>query len=964
MKKILSFIIVTFLIVLSGIYIKAVTGLDKLVVNYYRYSGSEKLHTAWVWQYAPVGGDGVEHQFQQATEPKWLKLEVDLTNDTYRGSTIIGIIIKEGSGWNGPRQPGGDRLIDLSRVHKEGTTGHVYFVQEDAKVYYSLDEADTSDKILDAYFQTNHDITVNATEVPSKVELYENGQLIDTNESISTATFTIKPSKFNISNKYLLKAHFGETVSDYNVSFRKLYDTEEYQNAYHYDGDLGVIYTKEKSTFRLWSPVSEEVNLLLYNQGHSLYDHKGNPKEEKAPYQRIEMKSIGKGTWEAVVEGDLATKYYTFEVNYNRQSFEIVDPYAYSTGANGQRAQVVDFAKTNPKYWKYGDRPNNIKNLTDYIIYELQVRDLTTHESWGGNEDYRGTFLGVAQGGTSYTDENGVKVTTGLDHLAELGINAVHFLPIFDFGYVDETKLKDKEYMDRYGFNWGYMPYNFNTPEGSFSTNPFDGYQRVKELKAMIEALHFRNIRVIMDVVYNHTGETEGSQFEKSMPGYYFRQNADGSFSNGSGTGNETASERSMFRKYMIDSILFWAKEYNISGFRFDLMGLHDIETMNEIRAAVNEVDPTIILYGEPWTGGDTPLDGAKKADKQNVWKLNGVGSFNDNTRDAIKKQWNTGNRDVNNSNAIRYGVSGGVAMDWAFAQVGHQTFHVEPYRTINYVTAHDDETLRDLNYIQGARDDKLISLQKQSNAFVLTSQGIPFLHAGVDFMRSKPVPEELIPFGERITMGLSGNSYNMPDVVNQLNWTDKAKYKDVYEFYRHLIAFRRISDNLRLKSADLVKSSLSFINPDNNQYISYRIKSDGSNPEIVVLHSNDNFASFKADKNYIRLTTTDGKLNAHGFAKVSAGTTINTIQYGTIILVEDVGSFDFNPEAKPYTFYNASAIPKDAGRPAGGSGTTGDNTGGSKVGLILAIVIPSVVVLAGAGVLTFILIKRKNTSA
>ena len=323
------------------------------------------------------------------------------------------------------------------------------------------------------------------------------------------------------------------------------------------------------------------------------------------------MTNIGKGVWEAVVEKNLEGLYYTFEVNYNGRTFEFVDPYAYSTGANGLRAQVVNFEKTNPKYWTYNTRPDNIKNMTDYIIYELHVRDLTTHKSWGGDPSLRGTFMGVAQGGTSYTKDD-ITISTGLDHLAELGVNAVHFLPIFDFGYVDETRLNDKDYMNQYGFNWGYMPYNFNTPEGSFSTNPFDGYTRVKELKTMIQALHFRNIRVIMDVVYNHTGETEGSQFEKSMPGYYFRQNEDGSYSNGSGTGNETASERSMFRKYMIDSITFWAKEYNISGFRFDLMGLHDVETMNEIRKAVNEIDPTIILYGEPWTGGSTPLDPTK----------------------------------------------------------------------------------------------------------------------------------------------------------------------------------------------------------------------------------------------------------------------------------------------------------------------------------------------------------------
>ena len=952
MKRVISMMFLSLLILVTGVSVKASQNLDTLTVHYYRYTESNTTHTAWVWQYLPVSGDGIEHDFSKSSVPNWLTLDVDLTSDTYLGSTVIGIIIKEGSGWNGPRQPGGDRHIDLSKVQKDGKTGHVYFVQEDEAIYYSLDDADVSDKVLDAYVTLNHEIKVQTTNIPDKVEIYENSLKIDTFDSITDYSFTLKPTKFDISNIYTIKAYFEDVSADYTVSFRMLYDTKEYNDHYYYDGDLGVIYTKEKSTFRLWSPISEEVNLHLYNQGHPNYDKNGKPSEEAVPIEKIEMTNIGKGVWEAVVEKNLEGLYYTFEVNYNGRTFEFVDPYAYSTGANGLRAQVVNFEKTNPKYWTYNTRPDNIKNMTDYIIYELHVRDLTTHKSWGGDPSLRGTFMGVAQGGTSYTKDD-ITISTGLDHLAELGVNAVHFLPIFDFGYVDETRLNDKDYMNQYGFNWGYMPYNFNTPEGSFSTNPFDGYTRVKELKTMIQALHFRNIRVIMDVVYNHTGETEGSQFEKSMPGYYFRQNEDGSYSNGSGTGNETASERSMFRKYMIDSIIFWAKEYNISGFRFDLMGLHDVETMNEIRKAVNEIDPTIILYGEPWTGGSTPLDPTKKADKENISKLNHVAAFNDNSRDAIKKNWNTGTRDIGNSDSIRYAVSGGVAMDNAKASEGTPSYHIEPYRTINYVTAHDDETLRDLNYIQGIRDETLLDLQKQSNAFILTSQGIPFLHAGVDFMRSKPVPEEFEDMGERIQMGLSGNSYNMPDVVNQLNWDDKVKYLDVHNYYRHLIAFRRINSNLRLPSSELIKQNLSFINPTSTQYIGYRINGNEDSPEIVVLHSNNNFASYTADKNYIRITSIDGKANARGISKVSAGAVIETLEYGTIILVEDNDKFQFAPDKEAYLFFDQKAIPKEY------RGIPGSMSG-SNLGLILGITIPAILLVA-AGVVVFVVIRKRK---
>lgn len=948
MKKIittLSFIILMFFITFS---VKAQDKIDTLVINYYRYFGHDDVHTAWVWQYLPNGDDGTsDHVFAKSLDPtsRWLSIEIDLKNDTrYIGSEVLGIIIKKGTGWDGAREPGGDRHIDLSKVKNEAGIGSVYFVQENANFYYSKDEADTSDKVLDAYFNTDKSISIYATLAPTKTIIYSDGVKVSETGLELSYQYTKTLPQFDISKKYELELHFGTQISPrYAVSFRKLYDTIEYENAYHYDGTLGVTYEATKSTFRLWSPVSEQVSLLLYNQGHPGFDNSGKPNDEKTPYKRLDMQNIGKGVWEVEVMEDLASKYYTFEAIHNNQTHEFVDPYAYSTGANGLRAQVVDFAKTNPKKWEYNSRPNTITNLTDYILYELHVRDLTTHQSWGGNPDYAGTFLGVSQPNTSYTDENGLTVTTGLDHLAELGINAVHFLPMFDFGYVDETRLNDEAYVKEFAFNWGYMPYNFNTPEGSFSTNPFNGYTRVKELKEMVQALHSKNIRVVMDVVYNHTGETSGSQFEKSMPGYYFRQNNDGSFSNGSGTGNETASERSMFRKYMVDSIVFWAKEYNISGFRFDLMALHDVETMNAIREAVNEIDPTIILYGEPWMGGESPLDNSICADKNNMSKLTEVASFNDNTRNAIKKEWNNKNTLIDNLNSIRYGIAGGVPMDYAKAQNDVSSFHFEPSKIINYVSAHDDETLRDYNFnSNGARDDILELLQRQSNTFVLTSQGIPFLHAGVDFMRSKPVGDDVNATGDnRVVMGTAGNSYNLPDRVNQLNWENKAKYYSVYDYYRHLIAFRRIMPSLRLSSADEIKSRLEFIDPENTNLLMYRIKGNETTPEVVIVHSNKGFGSYTTTKNYIRLTNNLQRFDAHGISKVKTGITLDITEFSTLILVEDNGIFNYEPGAKPYSFFTQ---PK----------------GSANLGLILGIAIP--LVLIGVGIGVFVVIKKRKT--
>ncbi len=947
MKKLLTLLLLFFLTIITSISLLAQGTLNTLVVNYYRYNDVDKLHTSWIWQHLPNGGEGKEFSFVKEGDSNWLTMNVDLTAPAYAGSSHLGIIIKEGKGWNGPRQPGGDRYIDLSKIKNTSGVGHVYFVQEEVNIFYSLEDADVSDKILDVYFETNKRITVTATSIANKATLYEDGVNIFEHTNISTYKFTFNPSKFDISKKYEVELDFAGGKSKKLVSLRNLYSTAEFEEYFHYDGELGLIYSKKESTFRLWSPVSEEVTLNIYNQGHPRFDSNGFLNEESEPQKTHSMTNIGKGVWEVVVSGDLAGKYYTFSMKQGTVISEIVDPYAYSTGANGLRALVIDFSKTNPKGWKYDSRPQTIENITDYIIYELHVRDLTTHKSWEGTEEYRGTFMGVAESGTTYT-KDGITVTTGLDHLAELGVNAVHFLPIFDFGYVDETRFDDEVYMSSYGFNWGYMPYNFNTPEGSFSTNPFDGFTRVKELKTMIQALHNKNIRVIMDVVYNHTGETEGSQFEKSMPGYYFRMNADGSYSNGSGTGNETASENSMFRKYMIDSILFWAKEYNISGFRFDLMALHDVETMNKIREAVNEIDPTIILYGEPWMGGSSPLSGEERTDKNNLHKLNNVAAFNDNTRDAIKKNWNTKNTEGQILNSIRYGISGATPMNDAWAQGDHQSFHGEPAKVINYVSAHDDETLRDYNYnFNGARGDDLIKLQKQSNAFILTSQGIPFLHAGVDFMRSKPVPDhvEATP-DNRVVNKTSGNSYNLPDVVNQLNWEDKIKYYEVFDFYRHLIAIRRILPNLRLHSADKVSNKLTFENVGNNNQITYRIKGDNETPEIVVVHTNNSFGSFVADKNYIRLINKLGQADAHGISKVSAGTTLDIDNYSTLILVEDNEElFNYNPGAEPYYF-----------------GTPTHTTGEPKtvsLGLILGITIP--VLLVGVGVVVFFILKKKK---
>ena len=946
MKKIFASILTVFLIVFAGSVFYAQSTANKLILNYYRFNKLDSVYTAWVWQYQPKGGDGEEFTFERVEDTHWLKIEIDLTDDRYKGSTMAGFIVKSGTGWDGAREPGGDRHIDLSK-NVDGTT-NVYIVQASEEFYYDIADVDISNKIFDAYFTTNKNIAVDATE-RGAWDLLENGKVVESG-AIASSSATIKPTTaISLTNSYQLRMTFEDNVvSEYPISLRNLYDTEEFENLFSYDGQLGVIYSKKATTFRLWSPISQEVEVLLYHQGHPNYSDDGKKNDELTPYDTIKMNKIENGVFEAVIGENLDGVYYNFKTTSGTTVKEFVDPYAYAVGANGLRGMVVNFETTNPKGWRYDKRPSTIENLTDYIIYETHIRDLTTHETWGGNLEYAGTFLGLAQSKTLYKDkETGITVTTGLDHIAELGVNAVHLLPFFDFGYIDETRLDDKEYMDLHGYNWGYMPENYNALQGSYSTNPFDGKVRINEFKQLVQAFHNKNIRVIMDVVYNHTAATDTSNFQYSMPGYYFRQNPDGSWSNGSGTGNETASERYMFRKYMVDSIIFWATEYNISGFRFDLMGLHDIETMNLIKAEVEKIDPTIVIYGEPWTGGGTVLPENQKADKANMDKLD-VASFNDNSRNAIKA-WQLGDQSTGNANAIRYAIAGGSPIKYAYAQDDRQTFHEEPYKIINYVSCHDNSTLRDEMFSAGIKnEDRLKVLQMANNSIVLTSQGIVFLHGGEEIMRSKKVSDnaKYDYSGNRVnSYGLSDNSYDLPDEVNQFNWANKVKYLDVHTHYRNMIAIRRFFPSFRLNSAAEVAERIQFLEVSNSKII-FKIKGTESDPEIIVIHNGTDTTPIYADKAYYRLSNKIGEGKAYGNSEIKKGGKVEAATNSTTILVEQRDGVIYD---------NDKALPLFSEMDFGMK----QSSFNWKV--FLAITIPILVIGAAAGITVPLIIKKKK---
>lgn len=810
--------------------------IGSLFVHYYRFDGNYAEWSLWIWPHEPQSLGGSRYLFT-GTDDYGVYAEIPFEDNNLDTSTTLGVIVAVLPSWS-RKDVDLDRFIDISQKDDEGNV-HIYLVQNTEEIYYNIDDVDLGDRINFVQFvsETEIEFTTTATVSSSQVTILKNDNEIIFNNFQMLGTNGVIQINENVdlTQRYHLEIDFGDgNVKRSLIRFDGFYDSEAFNQAFYYEGDLGAIYEASQTTFRLWAPISEEVTLNLYSQGHSAsqLDYQGNPGVDN-PYDSISMTRIEKGVFEVVVSGDLHGVYYTFTINNDGRRYEIVDPYAYSAGINGQRGMVIDFSRTNPNGWVYGNRPDTMVNYTDAIVYEIHVRDLTSHASWNGTEAYRGKFLGLTERGTTYKG-----VTTGLDHIIDLGVTHVQFVPIFDHGIIDETRLNDPSYYGIHDgiFNWGYMPENFNVIEGSYSTDPYHGQVRVEELKTMIQTFHNHDLRVIMDVVYNHTGKSADSNFDLILPGYYFRMNPDGSFSNGSGTGNETASERPMVRKYMIDSLLFWAQEYNIDGFRFDLMKLHDVETMNQIVAALHEIDPTIIIFGEPWTGGTTPLPDHLSAYKNTLNQMPGVGIFNDNTRDGIKGTvwgatapgWVQGYSNPNDSYDLRliYGILGGENMS--------------PTQNVNYVTAHDNNTLYDKLMLstEGLTHQQITMMQRQANGIVLTSQGIAFLHGGVEIMRTKPC----VPGGNTCDVFklYDHNSYRSPDETNQYDWQWKVDNYDTFLYYQTMISLRKNKDVFRLATKSEIQDQVTIINDGMEGLVAYLLRDPNDLWKTTyVIHNN-----------------------------------------------------------------------------------------------------------------------------
>lgn len=610
-----------------------------------------------------------------------------------------------------------------------------------------------------------------------------------------------------------------------------------------YDGnDLELVYTPEESRFTVWSPPAEEVKLYIYDKGSG-----GSLLKE------IPMKKGGKGTWTASLLGDWKGRFYTFTVKADGKWLdETPGVYAKAVGINGKRAAIINMEETNPEGWKEYQRPA-LKAFTDIVLYELHVRDMSIHTNSGIKN--KGKFLGLTETGTLSPE----KFKTGIDHIEELGVTHVHILPAFDFRSIDEEKLHENVY------NWGYDPQNYDVPEGSYSTDPANPVSRIKEFKQMVMAFHQKGIRVIMDVVYNHTGETEKSNFNLMVPGYYYRKNADGTWSNASGCGNETASERPMMRQFMIQSLKHWVNEYHIDGFRFDLMGIHDIETMNEIAAELHKTDSTIFLYGEGWTAGASPLPEEKQALKKYTFKLNKVAAFSDDFRDAVKGHWNdvktkgfvSGEKGMEES--VKFGIvaaTGHPEINYKLVNYSKEPWAKEPSQCINYVSCHDNNTLWDKLLISAPEATVMerIKMDKLANAMVLLSQGVPFLHAGEEFLRTKHEVH---------------NSFNSPDSINWMDYSRKALYIDVFKYYQDLLQLRKSHPAFRMPANEMIQERLSFLKPDTINVVGFMLKDHANGDEwkdvLVIFNANKKPVSVSIPQGPWTVVAYEGMVNTRG---------------------------------------------------------------------------------------------------
>jgi len=793
-------------------------GRTRIIVHYAKKPGNNMQWKMWLWPDEPNKKDGNKFEFTSSDAFGQI-CEAEFDGDYSK----VGFIVCTDK-WE--KDTDEDRFIE----HIKGGDGEVWINGGDAKVYYSLAEAnapkvepvagkainkannfvvaklDDLDSInVETSFafpftsKANEGITVKADGKILKIKKVTSTDVEDGITSVANIELSdnvILSQKLTVS-----KPGFPEK----EVLFGDVMKSANFDKMFYYEGnDLGNTYSTSKTSFKVWAPTASEVNLVTYEK----WDDKIGTE--------VSMKKSDNGTWAFDLNGDQKGIFYTYKVNIKGVWNEAVDPYARSVAANGDKGAVIDLKDTNPKTWTPSDKPN-FTNLTDAIIYELHIRDFSIDKNSG--IENKGKFLAFTETGTKGIDGS----PTGVDYIKSLGVTHVEFMPIFDYSTVNETSNKPQ-------FNWGYNPKNFNAPEGSYSTDPYNPISRVKEFKQAVQSLHNNGLRVNIDVDYNHMYSGNDSNFNKLVPGYYFRLNKDGTYANEGGYGNTIASENSMARKFIVDSSVYWAKEYNIDGFRFDQMGLLDIKTMTEIRKKLSSIDPSILIIGD---GSDigTTLSPDTKATKANASKMPEIAQFNNVARDGIKgsifeaKAKGFVNGKTQEESDVKKGIVGGIDYSSTIKTWGK----VEPVQFINYVEAHTNNTLWDKLLLTNPKDDAQVRLKmdRMADSIILTSQGIPFMQAGQEFLRSKA--------------GVK-NSYKSSDSINMLNWTKKAENTDTVDYFKGLIELRKTHPAFRMTSADMIKKNLNFLAVPENMVayeMNYNANMDTWSHIVVAFNAN-----------------------------------------------------------------------------------------------------------------------------
>lgn len=917
-KALAMAVLMTLITVMTAVSDIVVVRADDLVIklHYHREDGNYEGWDVWMWE--DGGADGAAFELVKEGD------DMVATKVVTPGITKVGFIVRTAD-WK--KDVDADQFIDIAEM----VSGTVDIYVESGVQGYT--------KKLGEGAVTGTKVSTAKYDGESKVIVAMTGKI----EGDLKSAFTVKGSDGDVAvsdvaagenNEYTvtLGAALDNLKSyslvyegnEYKVVMPSIYSTEAFEKEYTYTGsDLGSTWTKEKTSFRLWAPTADSVKLNLYTSGTKGTDDL---------IEAIDMKKDVNGTWVAEKEGDLNGTYYTYTVKVNGAENEACDPYARTTGVNGDRAMVIDLSSTNPEGWDSDSDPHAGMTYNDAILYELHVRDLSSDASAGITNV--GKFLGLIEAGTKTASG----VSTGLDHMKDLGITHLHLLPSYDYGSVDETKLDTPQ------FNWGYDPVNYNVPEGSYSTDPYKGEVRVKEMKQMVKGLHDNGISVVMDVVYNHVYNSGEFCFNKIVPAYFSRVDENGKYSNGSGCGNDTASERAMVKKYIVDSVKYWADEYHIDGFRFDLVGLLDTETVNAIIEEVHKDHPNVIFYGEGWTMSTTlTKDGYTMATQKNSTQTPGFAFFSDTIRDLLK-----GSVFSTTEPGYITGKEGleerlqkcwmGLAPSWC----------TTPAQSVNYASCHDNNTLYDriTTTLPDAAEADKVKMNNLAAAIYLTAEGIPFMQAGEEMLRTKVKEDGTY----------DSNSYSSPDSVNSLKWNDldKEVYKNTYNYYKGLIAFRKNHAALRLNNANDVNSNITVVEGLDPNVVAFNVKGK-VNGEVA----DGIFVIFNANNAQKEVTLPDGEWKV----------CVNGEKAGTDVIETVTGKATVAP-ISAMVLVQGETVDADAYKTPEKEEPTGDADAGTEdkkdadkddKGGISPAVIAVIAVIAVAGVIAVVTVSKKK---